>query len=60
MVRLGMASGAAVQPVWQGITILSDPYSRSAQGELVISAVLLSNFAITRSAQFRKQQIQIP
>ena len=60
VVRLGMAMGAATQPVWQGITILSDPYSRSAQGELVISAVLLSNFAITRSAQFRKQQIQIP
>ena len=60
VVRLGMAMGAAIQPVWQGITILADPYSRSSHGELVISAVLLSNFAITRSAQFRKQQIQIP
>ena len=60
VVRLGMATGAAIQPVWQGVTILSDPYSRSSHGELVISAVLLSNFAITRSSQFRKQQIQIP
>ena len=60
VVRLGMAMGAAIQPVWRGVTILSDPYSRSSHGEVVISAVLLSNFAITRTAQFRKQQIQIP
>ena len=30
------------------------------QGEVVIHAMLLSNFAITRAAQFAKQQIQIP
>ena len=60
LIRLGAERGAAVQPLWEGITILSDPYSRSAQGELVITAVLLANFAITRSAQFHKQQIQIP
>ena len=58
LIRLGMERGAAVQPMWQGITILVDPYSRSVQGEVVISAVLLSNFAITRSDQWRKQQTQ--
>ena len=60
LIRLGMARGAAVQPLWQGITILADAYSRSAQGEVVLTAVLLANFAITRAAQFHKQQIQIP
>ena len=58
LMRLGMAPGGAVQPLWNGITILSDPYSRSAHGEVVVSAVLLANFAITRSAQFFKQQAQ--
>ena len=58
LMRLGSASGGAVQPLWEGITILSDPYSRSAQGEVVVSAILLSNFAITRSAQWFKQQAQ--
>ena len=60
LMRLGMERGAAVQPMWEGVTILSDPYSRSAQGEVVITAILLANFAITRAAQFYKQQIQIP
>ena len=58
LIRLGMERGAAVQPIWQGVTILSDPYSRSVQGEVVLSAILLSNFAITRKAQWRKQQTQ--
>ena len=58
LMRLGSASGAAVQPLWEGITILSDPYSRSAHGEVVVSAILLANFAITRSAQWFKQQAQ--
>ena len=58
LMRLGSAPGAAVQPLWEGITILSDPYSRSAQGEVVVTAVLLSNFQITRAAQWFKQQAQ--
>ena len=58
LIRLGMERGAAVQPTWLAITLLSDPYSRSAQGEVVISAILLSNFAITRKSQWHKQQTQ--
>ena len=58
LVRLGMAAGGAVQPLWEGITILSDPYSRSAQGEVIVSAIMLSNFQITRAAQWHKQQTQ--
>ena len=58
LIRLGMERGGAVQPMWEGITILSDPYSRSTQGELVITAVLLANFKITRAAQWDKRQTQ--
>ena len=53
--RLDEASASAIRRggptnVWQGITILSDPYSRSAQGEVVISALILLS-------QFRHHQI---
>ena len=53
--------GAAVQPMWEGVTILSaTPTHAQRKAKLVITAILLANFAITRSAQFYKQQIQIP
>ena len=60
LVRLGLERGAAVQPTWQGVSLVIDEFTRATQGEVVVHGVLLANFAITRSAQWRKQQIQIP
>ena len=60
LIRLGLERGAAVQPLWQGVSLVVDEYTRAIQGEIVVHAVLLANFAITRSGQWYKQQIQIP
>ena len=58
LIRLGMERGGAVQPMWQGVSLLVDEFSRSAFGEVIVHAILLANFAITRKAQFHKQQTQ--
>ena len=58
LIRLGMERGAAVQPMWQGVSLIVDEFTRAAFGEVVVHAVLLANFAITRKAQFHKQQVQ--
>ena len=59
LIRLGMERGGAIQPLWEGISLVVDEFSRTAQGEIVISAILLANFAITRAAQWHKQQVQV-
>ena len=56
--RLGMERGAAVQPMWQGVSLVVDEFTRAAFGEIIVHAVLLANFAITRKAQWHKQQTQ--
>ena len=58
LIRLGMERGAAVQPMWQGVSLVVDEFTRAAYGEIIVHAVLLANFAITRKAQFHKQQVQ--
>ena len=58
LIRLGMERGAAVQPMWQGVSLIVDEFTRAAFGEIIVHAVLLANFAITRKAQFHKQQTQ--
>ena len=58
LIRLGMERGAAVQPMWQGVSLIVDEFTRAAYGEIIVHAVLLANFAITRKAQFHKQQVQ--
>ena len=58
LIRLGMERGAAVQPMWQGVSLVVDEFTRAAFGEVIVHAVMLSNFAITRKAQFSKRQTQ--
>ena len=58
LIRLGMERGGATQPMWQGVSLIVDEVTRATQGEIVVTAVLLANFAITRKAQFHKQQTQ--
>ena len=58
LIRLGMERGAAVQPMWQGVSLIVDEFTRAAYGEIIVHAVLLANFAITRKAQFSKRQTQ--
>ena len=58
LIRLGMERGAAVQPMWQGVSLVVDEFTRAAFGEIIIHAILLANFAVTRKAQWHKQQTQ--
>ena len=58
LIRLGMERGAAVQPMWQGVSLVVDEFTRAAFGEIIVHAILLANFAITRKAQWSKRQTQ--
>ena len=58
LIRLGMERGAAVQPTWEGVTIVVDPYSKASEGEVILHASILSNFQITRASQWSKRQTQ--
>ena len=57
VVRLGMRRDM-VQPLWNGVTIITDEVTLSGKGEIEITAVLLMNTRILRAAGFHKQQIQ--
>ena len=58
LIRLGMERGGAIQPLWEGISLIVDEYTRAAYGEIIVHAVLLANFAVTRKAQWSKRQTQ--
>ena len=58
LIRLGMERGAAVQPMWQGVSLVVDEFTRASHGEIIIHAILLANFAITRKDQWSKRQTQ--
>ena len=46
--------GAAPIPVWQEATLIVDPYTSAASGEVVLTAHVFWNFALVRAANFHR------
>ena len=57
VIRLGMRRDM-VAPVWEGITLISDEVTKAANGQIVITAVMLYAAKILRADGFHKQQTQ--
>ena len=57
IVRLGMRRDM-VAPIWEGIEIIDDPYTKSAHGQVQVTAIMLFAIKVLRSDGFYKQQTQ--
>ena len=57
LIRLGMRRDM-VAPVWEGITLIPDEVTKAANGQIVITAVMLYAVKVLRAAGFYKQQTQ--
>jgi len=56
--RLGMRMDA-VAPVWEGVTLIPDEITKAANGQIVITAVMLYAFRVLRTGGFYKQEFQL-
>ena len=56
VIRLGMRRDM-VQPMWAGVTVIVDEVTKSGEGQIEITAVLLMNTKIIRAAGFYKQEV---
>ncbi len=57
LIRLGMRRDM-VAPVWEGVTLIPDEVTKAANGQIVITAVMLHAVKILRAAGFYKQETQ--
>ena len=57
LVRLGQRRDY-VAPVWDGVTLIPDEVTKAANGQIVITAVMLYASKLLRADGFYKQQIQ--
>ena len=57
VIRLGMRRDM-VAPVWEGVTLIPDEVTKAANGQIVVTAVMLHAVKILRAAGFYKQQTQ--
>ena len=49
----------AVAPIWEGIQLIPDEITQAKKGEIVITAVMLMNFKVLRTAGFKRHAFKI-
>ena len=57
IIRLGMRRDM-VAPIWEGVTLIPDEVTKAANGQIVLTAVMLHAIKLLRAGGFYKQQIQ--
>ena len=50
--------GAAVSPVWQGITMIRDPYTDAGKGQVILTAHMMFDFIMRRKDGWKKLAIR--
>ena len=58
LIRRGMRRDM-VAPIWEGVSLIPDEITKAADGEIVITAVMLHAVKILRADGFYKQQVQV-
>ena len=58
VIRLG-ARRDMVAPVWEGVSLIPDEITKAANGQIVVTAIMLYAVKILRSGGFYKQQLQV-
>lgn len=50
--------GAAVSPVWQGITMIRDPYTEAGKGQVIMTAHMMFDFIMRRKDGWKRIAIR--
>ena len=48
-----------VQPVWRGISLIRDVYSQAAQGQVALTAIMLTGAAMVDASQYRRHEVKL-
>ena len=58
VIRRGMRRDM-VAPLWEGITLIPDEITKAANGQIVVTAVMLYQVQVLRTEGFHKQAVQV-
>ena len=52
-------AGAAVAPIWQGMTVIRDPYTNAASAQVALTAHILFGFGFRRKDGWKRLKLQV-
>ena len=50
---------AFVQPVWRGISLIRDVYSKASEGQIALTAIMLTGGAMVDSSLYGRHEVKI-
>ena len=56
---MGCSIGIASRRFWDGVTIVYDEVTKAATGEIVLTAVMLANFAVLRADGYTRRAFKL-
>ena len=48
-----------VQPVWRGINLIRDVYTKAAEGQVALTAIMLTGAAMVDTSQYKRHEVKI-
>ena len=48
-----------VQPVWRGINLIRDVYSKAAEGQVALTAIMLTGAAMVDTSQYKRHEVKV-
>ena len=48
-----------VEPIWRGISLIRDVYSKAAEGQVALTAVMLTGAAMVDASQYKRHAVKI-
>ena len=48
-----------VQPVWRGVSLIRDVYSKAAEGQVALTAIMLTGAAMVDAGQYGRHEVKI-
>ena len=48
----------AVAPIWRGVSLIPDEVTKAKSGEIVVTAIMLASYKVTRASGFARVQVQ--
>lgn len=58
IIRLGNFADGAIAPIWSGVTLIPDEITKAANGQIVLTAIMLYAFTVLRATTYRIPEVQ--
>ena len=55
----GVDSPGMIMPVWRGLQIVDDPYTKAKEGRRVLTAIMMVGWELVHGAAYKRSEVKL-